>query len=95
LYAIAFDLNIDDLKDNYGEDYNKAYDVISQELENLGFEWTQDVYIDKEPNNGLTTVYKAITMLSRIKWFRDSVRNIHACKVEDWIDFTEIVKGGP
>lgn len=42
MYAIAFDLKIDDLKKNYGDLYNKAYDEIRQELEILGFEWTQD-----------------------------------------------------
>ena len=41
MYAIAFDLKIDDLKKTYGEPYNRAYDEIRQELEALGFEWTQ------------------------------------------------------
>ena len=41
MYAIAFDLKIDDLKKNYGDPYNRAYDEIRQELEILGFEWTQ------------------------------------------------------
>ena len=38
MYAIAFDLKIDDLKREYGEPYNGAYDEIRQELENIGFE---------------------------------------------------------
>lgn len=93
MYAIAFDLKIDELKRTYGEPYNKAYDEIRQELEKLGFEWTQgSVYINQNPNNSLTTVYKAINMLSKIQWFKDSVRDIRAFKVEDWSDFTEIVK---
>lgn len=37
IYTIAFDLKIDDLKKEYGEPYNKAYDEIRQELETLGF----------------------------------------------------------
>lgn len=95
MYAIAFDLKVDDLKRNYGEPYNKAYDEVRQELEKLGFEWTQgSVYISQSPKNSLTTVYKAITMLSKIQWFKESVRDIRAFKVEDWSDFTEIVKEG-
>ncbi len=43
--------------------------------------------------DSLTTVYKAINKLSRIEWFRDSVRDIRAFKVEDWSDFTDVVKG--
>lgn len=94
MYAIAFDLKIDDLKKNYGEPYNGAYDEIRQELEALGFEWTQSsVYINSDSNNSLTTVYRAINRLSQIDWFKKSVRDIRAFKVEDWSDFTEIVKG--
>lgn len=93
MYAIAFDLKIEDLKKNYGEPYNRAYDEIRQELETLGFDWTQgSVYISKSNENTLTTVYKAISRLSRIEWFKSSVRDIRAFKVEDWSDFTEIVK---
>ena len=94
MYAIAFDLKIDDLKKNYGEPYNRAYDEVRQELEQLGFEWTQgSVYINNNNKDSLTTVYKAINKLSGIDWFKKSVRDIRAFKVEDWSDFTEIVKG--
>jgi len=94
MYAIAFDLRIDDLKREYGEPYNKAYDEIRNELEKLGFEWTQgSVYINPAENNSLTVVYKAITRLSKIDWFKNSVRDIRAFKVEDWSDFTDIVRG--
>ncbi|MGM9571546.1 MAG: virulence associated protein VapD [bacterium] len=95
MYAIAFDLKIDDLKKNYGEPYNKAYDEIRQELEKLGFEWTQgSVYINNSNKDNLAMVYRAINMLSKINWFKESVRDIRAFKVEDWSDFTEIVKQG-
>ena len=95
MYAIAFDLKIDDLKREYGEPYNGAYDEIRQELENVGFEWTQgSVYINRGQENSLTTVYKAINKLSNIEWFKNSVRDIRAFKVEDWSNFTEIVKNG-
>ena len=94
MYAIAFDLKIDDLKKEYGEPYNKAYDEIRQELEAIGFEWTQgSVYINPSERDSLTTVYRAISKLSSIDWFKKSVRDIRAFKVEDWSDFTSIVKG--
>ena len=94
MYAIAFDLKIDDLKKTYGEPYNRAYDEIKQELEALGFEWTQGgVYMSVAKENTLTTVYRAINRLSAIDWFKKSVRDIRAFKVEDWSDFTDIVKG--
>lgn len=94
MYAIAFDLKIEDLKREYGDPYNGAYDEIRQDLEQLGFKWTQgSVYISKSTKDSLTTVYRAINTLSQIDWFRKSVRDIRTFKVDDWSDFTSIVKG--
>ncbi len=94
MYAIAFDLKVEELRKHYGDPYNKAYDDVRQELAALGFDWTQgSVYINPEQKDSLTTVYKAINKLSKIEWFRQSVRDIRAFKVEDWSDFTDIVKG--
>lgn len=94
MYAIAFELKSDDLKKTYGEPYNGAYDEIRQELESLGFKWTQgSVYINSDTNNSLTNVYKAINRLSHIGWFKQCVRDIRAFKIEEWSDFTEIIKG--
>ncbi|VWL85879.1 endoribonuclease VapD [Oceanivirga miroungae] len=93
MYAIAFDLKIEDLKKHYGEPYNKAYDDVRQELEDLGFKWTQgSLYMSDTDKNSLAEVYKAITKLKSIEWFKNSVRYIRAFKVEDWSDFTDIVR---
>ena len=93
MYAIAFDLKIDDLKKAYGEPYNRAYDEIRQEMEALGFNWTQgSLYINSSNTDNLAQVYKAINKLSKINWFKDSVRDIRAFKVEDWSDFTPFFK---
>lgn len=94
MYAVSFDMEISKLKEHYGEPYNKAYDEIRLLMSALGFEWTQgSLYILKGEENNLTSVYKIINKLSSIKWFSDAVRDIRAFKVEDWSDFTEIVKG--
>ncbi|MBS3015777.1 YafQ family addiction module toxin [Helicobacter pylori] len=50
------------------------------------------VYQIKKQENTLAQVYKAINKLSQIEWFKKSVRDIRAFKVEDFSDFTEIVK---
>jgi len=93
MYAIAFDMVIADLKASYGDPYNGAYDEICNELNQFGFERTQgSVYLYKNGDNGLAVVYKAINRLSSIDWFRESVRDIRVFKVEDWSDFTDIVK---
>lgn len=91
MYAIAFDIVISDLKEVYGTSYPNAYFEIKELMKSYEFEWTQgSVYVSKR--NDLTSVYKAINSLSKIDWFKKSVRDIRAFKVEDWSDFTSIVK---
>jgi virulence-associated protein VapD len=93
MYAIAFDLKIEELKKNYGDPYNGAYTEISKELEVIGFEWKQgSLYVTKDDINPITILNKAINKLASIDWFKKSVRDIRAFKVEDWSDITELVK---
>jgi virulence-associated protein VapD len=94
MYAIAFDLTIADLKTSYGDPYNNAYAEIQKELAAFDFVNTLgSVYLYSGNENGLAVVYRAINRLSKIKWFKESVRDIRVFKVEDWSDFTHIVKG--
>ena len=88
MYAIAFDLEVAVLKVVYGDPYDNAYFEVRQELEALG-----SVYI-YDGESTLAAVYRAISQLSSIDWFKKSVRDIRAFKVEDWSDFTSIVRGG-
>ncbi|BEG56613.1 Virulence-associated protein D [Helicobacter sp. NHP21005] len=81
------------LKQEYDTPYNKAYDDVRQELEVLGFKWTQGSLYLSPDKNALAVVCKAIAKLSSIDWFKKSVRDIRAFKVEDFSAFTEIVKG--
>ena len=93
MHAISIDMDIAKLKEFYGEPYNPAYDEIRKTMDKLGFNWVQgSLYLARENKNSLTLVYKAIDKLKNIKWFKESVRDIRAFKVEDWSDFTEIVK---
>ena len=45
-----------------------------------------------QADNGIAIVYQAINKLSSIGWFKKAVRDIRVFKIEDWSDFTEIVK---
>lgn len=94
MYAIAFDLEISQLKQHYGEIYNNAYFEIKQELEAVGFEWTQGSVYLSDSAQGIADVFRAIDRLRSIAWFRASVRDIRAFKVEDWSDMTDIIKNG-
>ena len=69
----------------------RAYYEIKVLLEDYDFEWIQgSTYLTQSDDLG--TLYKAITALSKIDWFKKSVRDIRGFKVENWSNFTEIVK---
>ncbi|GHT32841.1 endoribonuclease VapD [Bacteroidia bacterium] len=92
MFAIAFDMSIADLKKNYGgESYNNAYFDIRIKLREFGFYNTQgSVYLTE--NRDMSNLFKAIAALRSTEWFRLSVRDIRAFRVEDWSDFTDYVK---
>lgn len=84
MFTIAFDIEIAELKKNYGEPhiYNNAYLEIGKELRKTGFKWTQkSLYVSK--TNNIAEIYKAINNLSKIDWFKKSVRDIRAFRVEN------------
>ena len=49
---------------------------------------------DMHETGGIKRVVSSllINKLSGISWFKEAVRDIRVFKVEDWSDFTEIVK---
>lgn len=90
MFAIAFDMLISDLKKQYGEPYNNAYFEIGKILRQYEFYNTQgSLYLST--NNDMGNLYKAVDALRKVEWFRCSVRDIRAFKVENWSDFTDIV----
>ncbi len=90
MYAIAFDLTISDLEKYYGKQYHNAYSEIKNLMEKNGFFWIQgSTYITEE---SLISVTKTINTLNKVDWFKKSVRDIRAFRIEDWSDFTPIFK---
>ncbi len=84
-------MTVSELEACYGKTYNRAYYEIKESLKKNDFNWIQgSTYLTV--NGNLGNLYKAINDLSKFEWFRKSVRDIRAYKVEDWSDFTQIVK---
>ncbi len=54
MYALSFDMNIADLKENYGEIYNNAYYEVRKLLIRDGFEWIQGSLTSPEATTSLT-----------------------------------------
>ncbi|OAV70465.1 Virulence-associated protein D [Bacteroidales bacterium Barb4] len=91
MFAIGFDMVIADLKQHYGEPYNNAYFDIRAELRKYGFFRTQgSVYLTE--NRDMANLFRAVSALKQIDWFKNSVRDIRAFRVEDWSDFTAFIK---
>lgn len=91
MYAISFGMVNVDLKKNYGEPYNNAYYEISTVLEEFDFYRAQgSVYLSDK--NDMVNLTRAVIKLKSIDWFRNSVRDIRAFKVEDWSNFTDFMK---
>lgn len=91
MYALSFDMSVSSLRQNYGEPYNNAYFEIKQLLMTNGFEWVQgSTYLCA--TDDLAALVKTVMQLSKIEWFKKSVRDIRGFKVESWSDFTSILK---
>ena len=91
MFAISFDMVISDLKEHYGQPYNNAYFEIKEIFQKNGFNWIQgSTYLTESDDLGV--VFKAIMDLSKIDWFKKSVRDIRGFKVENWSNFTSIIK---
>jgi len=91
MYAISFDMIIADLKQYYGEPYNNAYFDIKTELRKFDFYNTQgSLYLTE--NKDMANLFRAIDALKKINWFKLSVRDIRAFRIEDWSNFTEFIK---
>ena len=91
MFAIAFDMVVSDLKEHYGEPYNNSYFEIRSVLRQFDFYNTQgSVYLTQ--NNDMANLFRAIDALKKIDWFKKSVRDIRAFRVEDWSNYTDFVK---
>ena len=91
MFAISFDMSISDLEKHYGKPYNRAYFEIKEVLKKNSFDWIQgSTYLTQSEDLG--NLFRAIEALKKIEWFRKSVRDIRGYKVENWSNFTDIVK---
>jgi virulence-associated protein VapD len=92
MFAIAFDLVVADTKTHHPTGVSSAYIDIGASLAQFGFTRVQgSLYIC--PKEDMANLFAAITALKAMPWFGPSVRDIRAFKVDQWSDFTGLVKG--
>ena len=91
MFAIAFDLVVAETERRHPKSVPQAYADIGACLGDFGFDRVQgSLYIcDTED---LAKLFAAIAALKALPWLPPSVRDIRAFRVEQWSDFTKLVK---
>jgi virulence-associated protein VapD len=93
VYAIAFDMDIEALRANYGDPYNNAYLEIRRLLQRHGFSWQQgSVYFGGESVTAVTCVLAAMDLARSLPWFAASVRDIQMLRIEELNDLMPAVQ---
>ena len=91
MFAIAFDLVVADTLYHHPKSVPQAYADIGGTLAGFGFERVQGS-LYTTPSEDLANLFGAIAALKSLPWFTASVRDIRAFRVEQWSDFTKLLK---
>jgi virulence-associated protein VapD len=93
VYAIAFDMDIEQLRIHYGDPYNNAYLEIRQVLEEHQVHWQQgSVYFGGPEVTAATVMVAVIDLTTRLSWFAASVRDIRMLRIEELNDLMPVVQ---
>ncbi len=94
MFAIAFDLVVADAAEHHPRGVTSAYSDIGATLRRFGFERVQGtVYVTEKDD--MANLFSALLALKALPWFPNAVRDIRGFKIENWSDFTPIIKGTP
>lgn len=93
VYAIAFDMDIEQLRVHYGDPYNNAYLEIRRVLERHGFAWQQgSVYFGGPAVTAATVMVAVIDLATQLPWFPAAVRDIRMLRIEELNDLMPVVQ---
>ncbi len=94
MYAIVFDMDIESLRDSFGDPYNNAYMEIRKILQEHGFTWQQgSTYFGGDKINAVTCVLAVIDLSKKLPWFSTSVRDVRMLRIEELNDLMPAVLG--
>jgi virulence-associated protein VapD len=94
MFAIAFDMVVADIREQYPKGISSAYTEIAKTLAPFGFERIQgSVYLTREGD--LTNLFRAVDALRSLGWFRKCARDVRGFKVDDWSNFTGLIREKP
>ena len=93
VYAIAFDMDIEQLRVHYGDPYNNAYVEIRRVLERHQFQWQQgSVYFGAAAVTAATVMVAVIDLSTQLPWFAAAVRDIRMLRIEELNDLMPVVQ---
>lgn len=91
MYAVAFDLVVADTQQHHPKGVAQAYTEIGAVLADFGFRRVQgSLYVTDQED--MANLFLAVQALKSRSWFPKSVRDIRAFRIEQWSDFTPVVK---
>ncbi len=91
MFAISFDLTVKITEQHHPKGTSGAYRDIARKLGEFGFSRVQgSVYVTTRDD--LANLTEAIFALKAMPWFPVCVRDIRAFRMENWSDFTDLVK---
>jgi virulence-associated protein VapD len=91
LLAITFDLIESDAERHHPKGVSQAYADIGSVLSARGFERVQgSLYVTS--NEDMANLFVAMMDLRALPWLPLSIRDIRAFRIEQWSDFTPIIK---
>jgi virulence-associated protein VapD len=92
VYAVAFDLVVADTQRYHPKSVAQAYSDIGTVLGARGFSRVQgSLYVTE--NEDMANLFLAMQDLRSLIWIPLSVRDIRAFRIEQWSDFTPVIKG--
>jgi virulence-associated protein VapD len=93
VYALAFDMDREALRANYGDPYNNADLKIRKVLQRHGFTWQRgSVYFGGEAVTSVSCVLAAMDLARALPWFAASVRDIRMLRIEELNDLMPAVQ---
>ena len=90
VYAIAFDMDIEQLRLHYGD---HAYLDIRRVLEGHQFQWQQgSMYFGGPTVTAATVMVAVIDLATHLPWFAAAVRDIRMLRIEELNDLMPVVR---
>ena len=94
MFAITFDLVVAETEKRHPRGVSAAYADIAAVLKDYAFERIQgSVYVTNRDD--MANLFSALLALKSLPWFPPSVRDIRGFRIENWSDFTPLIKKGP